>query len=392
VAISIIQLDRTESVTVPENGVLVLDLLRSIEGSAISYSVDSGVITFNEDGFYFVGWFVAPQFGLVTNGSNWGIRTSLSGQVFAGSSHTSNAPVSGFAIINADAGETAQLVNLSDGAIRLSPAIITKASLTACKLVSDGSGVATVNNIGPDIYQNITLGAINIPYDNTESQISPDMLFSNSLNVQEAIDELNRNLKYNAIYTFDATTQSAPPNLPRGYNWHVDIEQPLINEHQYSRYFYLTAADAALDVPGSPNISAAVAHWFIDGRHIGFEYLENGVVHTVVDITSPVDGSVLIPSFRPIPIGQTWFFGQNQAFPFPENDTVRSIIDINVQGLNVMIGNTFNLTTVNKQIVGAINELNSKIGTVQVYEAPDVSSALIYSQNNPNVFVFVAKG
>jgi len=251
--------------------------------------------------------------------------------------------------------------------------------------------VSSVNGILPDAYKNVTLVAADIPYDNLLSHSSADMLELDSLNVQDAIDELDRNLKYNAIYIFDATVQSAPPNLPRGYNWHVDIAEPLNFPHQYSRYFFLTAEDAALDQRGNPNIMAAVARWFIDDFHIGFDYLENGLVHTTVDITSPIDGSVLIPIFRPIPIGTTWFFGVNQADPFPETDTVRSIVDINVQGLTVMLGNTFNLNTENKQIVAAINEVNCKATHVQVYEAQDVAEALQYSTDHPNVFVFVAK-
>ena len=251
--------------------------------------------------------------------------------------------------------------------------------------------IKSVNNILPDEYKNLTLVAVDIPYDNELSQTSAEMLELSSINVQDAIDEINQLLKYNAIYVFDATVQSAPPNLPRGYNWHVDIKEPLNYDHQYSRYFFLTAEDAALDQRGNPNIMAAVARWFINDRHIGFDYLENGLVHTTVDITSPIDGSVLLPVFRPIPIGNTWFFGVNQADPFPETDTVRSIVDINVQGLTVMLGNTFNLTTDNKQIVAAINEVNSKIASVEVYQAQDVVEALQYSQEHPNVFVFVAK-
>ncbi|MCL2855235.1 MAG: hypothetical protein FWE21_06410 [Defluviitaleaceae bacterium] len=251
--------------------------------------------------------------------------------------------------------------------------------------------VSSVNGIMPDAYRNVTLVADDIPYDNELSQTSPEMMGLDATNVQDAIDELDRLLKYNAIYVFDATVQSAPPNLPRGYNWHVDIAEPLNEPHQYSRYFFLTAEDAALDQRSNPNINAAVARWFIDGLHMGFDYLENGLVHTTVDITSPIDGSVILSTFRPIPIGTTWFFGVNQADPFPETDTVRSIVDINVQGLNVMLGNTFNLNTASKQIVAAINEVNSKVASVEVYEAQDVAEALLYSQEHPNVFVFVAK-
>ena len=414
--IQYLQLERTYDGSIASNGTVVFDaVLSGVEG-LISYNTLTGKITFSADGLYYIGWFVATEFGQTTNGSNFAIVTS-DGETLTGSSHVRVSSTTGFAIVEvAVPGKTARLVNTSDNDLVLSQAVNAKAALVVyafpepIDFISEDAGnaitlgsdnklhvssdicsVQTVNNVAPDVYKNISLSAVDIPFDNSLSQGSPAMLALESLNVQDAIDELDKYLRYNAIYTFDATQQSAPPNLPRGYNWHVDIQEPLMNDHQYSRYFYLTPQDAALDKPGSPNIGAAVARWFIDGRHMGFEYLENGVVHTVVDITSPIDGSVLIPIYRPIPIGETWFFGQNQADPFPETDTVRSIVDINVQGLTVMLGNTFDLTTTSKQIVGAINELNSKVGVVEVYEAQDVTEALTYSQNHPNVFVFVAK-
>jgi len=76
--------------------------------------------------------------------------------------------------------------------------------------------VKSVNNVSPDAYKNITLVAEDVPYDNELSQASPDMLGLDAINVQDAIDEIDRLLKYNAVYVFDATVQSAPPNLPRG--------------------------------------------------------------------------------------------------------------------------------------------------------------------------------
>ena len=248
--------------------------------------------------------------------------------------------------------------------------------------VTPANIIDTVNMKGPDALANVTVEAADIPYDSALSVLS-------SLNVQNALDELDKDLRYNAIYVFDATVQSAPPNLPRGYNWHVDMIGPMMNDHQYSRYFYLNVDDAMADQPGAPLLDRAVAHWVIDGKHVYFEYLTGGVVTTVVDITD-TNGDVLLPTFRPIADTRVvWFFGKNQADPFPTDDNIRSILDINVWGLTVMLGNTFDLTTTSKQIVGAINEVNSKIGAVQVYEASDVVEAQTYSQANPNVFVFV---
>ena len=243
--------------------------------------------------------------------------------------------------------------------------------------------IDTVNMKSPDAYANVTVEAGDVPYDNNESSLD-------SLTVQEALTELDTELQYNAISVFDATVQSAPPNLPRGHNWHIDMIGPMLNDHQYSRYFYLDVEDAMADQPGAPVLDKAVAHWVIDGKHMYFEYLENGVVNTVVDITD-ANGDVLLPIFRPIADTKVvWFFGKNQRDPFPTDDNARSILDINVWGLTVMLGNTFFLETTNKQIVGAINEVNNKIGAVQVYEAADVVEAQAYSQANPNIFVFVA--
>lgn len=175
------------------------------------------------------------------------------------------------------------------------------------------------------------------------------------VNLQATLDLADAEMRYNAIYTFDATVQSAPPNLPRSHNWHIDMWDELTDEHQYDRYFYLTSADAQQDTPSSPNLLQAVARWRIDGKHVYFEYLSSGTVTETVNITD-TDGSVLLESYRPISTEETWYFGSNQADPFPETDNIRSVIDINVTGLNAMIGNTFDLSTVDKTLVGAINE------------------------------------
>jgi len=247
----------------------------------------------------------------------------------------------------------------------------------------DAENVKSVNMVTPSEFSNVLLEAKDVPYDNSLTPLE-------AINVQDAIDELDRDMRYNAIYTFDATVQSAPPNLPRGYNWHVEMVGPMMDEHQYSRYFYLSVEDAMLDQKGTPLLDKAVAHWVIDGKQMYFEYLTDGIVSTVVDLTD-ADGNILIPSFRPISMNDVWFFGKNQADDFPTDDNVRSILDINVWGLALMLGNTFDLATDNKQIVGAINEINGKAGSVKVHEEATAADALIYSQNNPDVFVFVAR-
>jgi len=118
-----------EVVIIPEDGVVVFDTVVSTEGAQISYSTSTGTITFNDAGYYYIDWYVAPGFGLTTDGSNWAIKTTLGQLTFIGSSHTKVSSAVGFAIFNAQAGETARLVNVSDGPIYLSKAVESKAGL-----------------------------------------------------------------------------------------------------------------------------------------------------------------------------------------------------------------------------------------------------------------------
>ena len=133
-AVSYLELERRnptgQHVEIGTNGVLIFDTIVSNEGlGQINYDLGTGIITFLEAGFYYIDWYTAPYFGLTTDGSNWAIRTSISGQSFIGSSHTKVSITTGFAIINAVTGETARLVNVSDGAIFLSQAVRSKAGL-----------------------------------------------------------------------------------------------------------------------------------------------------------------------------------------------------------------------------------------------------------------------
>jgi len=162
----------------------------------------------------------------------------------------------------------------------------------------------------------------------------------------------SKKINYNAIVELDVTATPAPPSLPRAHFWHVDMVGPLQGSYDYRRYFYLTVAEAQAD-----DISTAVAAWVIDGQRVFFEYLIGGIVTSVVDITG-TDGSVILDTFRPIQdVGTVWFFGPNHgANAFPDNDNIRSILDINVPALNTIIGDSFGLMTDSKQIVGAINE------------------------------------
>lgn len=125
-----------EGVVVPVNGTLVFDSIVSGDGALISYNTGTGVITFTAAGYYFIDWYVAPHFGLTTDGSNWAIQTTISGLTFRGSSHTKVSVTTGFALINAAAGETARLVNVSSGALTLSPVVQSKAALVVYNIAN----------------------------------------------------------------------------------------------------------------------------------------------------------------------------------------------------------------------------------------------------------------
>ena len=107
----------------------------------IGYDDETGTIQFFETGYYYINWFVAPQFGLTTNGSNWAIQNSEDELSVIGSSHTRVSATTGFAMIHAQTQakeaetrdppviETARLVNVSDNALTLSRAVRGKAGL-----------------------------------------------------------------------------------------------------------------------------------------------------------------------------------------------------------------------------------------------------------------------
>ena len=125
------KLPADDSVAINTNDTLVFDSIISSEGlgSQIDYDMDTGIITFIEPGYYYIDWLVAPQTGLTTDGCNWAVQTSISKLSYIGSSNIKVTETIGFAIIQAAAGETARLVNVSDGALFLSKTIQPKASL-----------------------------------------------------------------------------------------------------------------------------------------------------------------------------------------------------------------------------------------------------------------------
>jgi len=148
-AISFLELERKfpvgDVVVVDTDATLVFDTIVSSRGlgTQIDYATNTGMITFLQAGYYYIDWFAAPQFGLTTDGSNWAIQTFIGGLSMIGSSHTKVSVTTGFALIDAEAGETARLVNVSDGALHLSQAVQSKAGLIVYSVgVVGGPGMA----------------------------------------------------------------------------------------------------------------------------------------------------------------------------------------------------------------------------------------------------------
>ena|GEM_PF-38824 len=134
-----------------------------------------------------------------------------------------------------------------------------------------------------------------------------------------------------------------------------------------------------------PTVPEAIAAWAIMGKvmlftHIAYGADENQVTTAITD----ENGDVLLSEFRPIPEGYTWWFGELKSTeggnptPFPTDDTFFSILEIGVPSLMTMVGDTFQLETEAKDLVGAVNEL--KDTTVEgVYH---VLSAVVISYDN----------
>jgi len=127
---SYLQLERTIGGVIGADAPVVFDNILSISGDAISYDPFTGEIAFSQPGYYYADWFVAPQFGLTTNGSNFAIITSEGGPALTGSSHVRVSPTIGFAVIDVtQPGKTIRLINTSDNSLTLSSAVNVKAAL-----------------------------------------------------------------------------------------------------------------------------------------------------------------------------------------------------------------------------------------------------------------------
>lgn len=126
-----LQLERITDGEIDVNDAVVFDNVLSSDGTAISYNMTTGELAFNEAGFYAINWFVAPQFGLTTDGSNFAILSD-GGYALTGSSHVKVSPTVGFAVIEVTTpGKRISLINISDNSLTLSQVVNTKAALVA---------------------------------------------------------------------------------------------------------------------------------------------------------------------------------------------------------------------------------------------------------------------
>ena len=141
--VSYLQLERTAGGMIGVNQAVIFDRVASAGGDRIQYDASIGEIAFDEAGYYYIDWFVAPQFGLTGDGSNFAIITSENEPALTGSSHVRVSPTIGFAVIEAAApGKTVRLINTSDNSLTLSAFVEVKAAL------------AVYSVAGPDTFAN----------------------------------------------------------------------------------------------------------------------------------------------------------------------------------------------------------------------------------------------
>ena len=213
--------------------------------------------------------------------------------------------------------------------------------------------------------------------------------------IQSYIEQVEEDMRYNAIHTIDATLRPAVPNEPREYTWLIKFLQdeygeplPIINSANYRRYLYDDPEASELDTLGNPNIAEARKCLVWDGKHIYFEIIENGLVNAIDELTD-TDGNPLLAEYRPIPRRENWYFGTSQADSFPVDDNIRSMIDRNVTGLSMQIGDVANLETIQKRLDLAINEVLSQIGIVSAQRELTLQDALDWTNSNPGRFAYV---
>jgi hypothetical protein len=223
-------------------------------------------------------------------------------------------------------------------------------------------------------------------------------------NVQLMIDTNTRD----SLTIRDMTPENASVSLGRNNGWVVAFfadpndrttvlrigdATNFVNPLRSYRRFLYTSTELAL----ADDESTAYLLWTINddgtpestepGSIVSFHYLD-GTTGLVLSTTilNP-NNQVAIDEFRPNDNFSLWeadspslYFGQNRSDPFPTDDIVRSIIDINVPTLNTWVGDVNDLTTVHKTVVEAINELKTSGGGV-ISEARDNETNEVIFEN-----------
>jgi len=128
-----VQVERTFSGFILRQSTVVFDHTLISNGSIENNTVN-GELEIHFCGIFFVKWFVAPQFGLTTDGVNFAI-VSGGAQGPQGSGHSSVSPAVGYAVIEVNSvPHTFRLVNTSDEEFALSGFTQVSAGLVIAKI------------------------------------------------------------------------------------------------------------------------------------------------------------------------------------------------------------------------------------------------------------------
>lgn len=123
---------RVYGYVVPGDPMLFDDTL--MDDGTIDYNVINGAFTLRFCGDYFIKWFIAPEMGLTTDGSDFAVAVNGITDL-TGSSHTRISPTVGFTVVKVNGPPpTVQLVSVADGIIELSKVTQVKAGIVIFKI------------------------------------------------------------------------------------------------------------------------------------------------------------------------------------------------------------------------------------------------------------------
>ena len=116
----------------PNEPMLFDDVLA--DDGTIEYNMLNGAFTLRFCGDYFIKWFIIPEMGMATNGSEFAIAVNGATDL-TGSSHAMVSPTAGFTIVKVNGPPpTAQLVCVSDAVIELSKFTLVTAGIVIFKI------------------------------------------------------------------------------------------------------------------------------------------------------------------------------------------------------------------------------------------------------------------